>query len=1115
MVISGIDTKDISVVVQGAVDKFITPLCLASIREHLPGATIILSTWKETNVEGLDYDQVLLNEDPGSFDYFNTECSLQNNFDRQRHSTFQGLIQAKTPYAVKLRTDFVLKSTGFLKWFNQYPARDKQYSFFQRKVICCERYSRNPRYRHLPHLHALHPADFFFFGLTQDLIDLFDIPPIPDDDRIYFANKYPERFEYALPRFSPEQCLWISFLKKHLHDDVALPKDREDTSSRAIFLTEITFAANLIILSNEQIGIKCAKNSVYQNSQGGNNCFNHFDWLCLYHWYCKRNILFYALYILKVSGKGLFGTVAGIFRRFPYMVRDFLLEKVKPRLTPDTRALLKPIYVKVKACYFKLFSGSDNQNYIESYFDEPVTDETLSIIVQGAVSVTTKKCLESIRKVLPCAEIILSTWEGTDVDGLDYDKVIFSPDPGPNGLIRRFPHEHVHNVNRQIVSSRAGVQAASRRYSMKVRSDMLLISADFLDYYNRYSQYLSPDAPVSRRVMVEGFLTAERFPFAVSDWWYLGLTSDLERLFNIPLYPREELPYFERAENKDKKPRFADLICRFIPEQYIVYSFMRKYCPPHIREQLYFKHTFDNSPTLLDKYREFLAGSLLCLECSKSGVTLPKAKNTDNPCRYINNVPFAAWLRLCEEYRTLPDTSAPRTIQEEDKAQKTKYLTAPEYYNVADYTAIIGNYARLRNQISFPDIAPVRKDDLTFVVSGKIELSGEFNGQRCLSSIRRFFPHSRIILSTWRGEPVEALTGLYDELVLMEQPLGEQPPCYLADNPNKKKNSVNLQQISVHAGMERVTTRYAVRMRTDQYLINDNCFHFYNRWAQELNKSDNRYRLFSERVLVLRAFTHDTRAIVRPYCLSDCFQMGLTEDLLELWDGHSEPAESFIYFTEHPDSEWENPERFNHRYLAEQYFFLNALRKSRINIQLPEYYCDYSSERLTFEAEKVYASNILIGSNQQLGIAFKFRDENYPVGLTFNRLLELYLYNIEPGNETCLAYLKEQYTVPPTPKKSVVWTIMSITKKAIVSCIHTFRKGIKRIMRLILPAYRVGAGTRDRLMMFEAAEYDRFNYLSYQVNELIKAQGKQERELEQLKKQLFPREDEDKVDFKK
>ena len=48
------DTKDISVIVQGAINKNETIKCLQSIRQYLPGAEIILSTWEGSNITDLE-----------------------------------------------------------------------------------------------------------------------------------------------------------------------------------------------------------------------------------------------------------------------------------------------------------------------------------------------------------------------------------------------------------------------------------------------------------------------------------------------------------------------------------------------------------------------------------------------------------------------------------------------------------------------------------------------------------------------------------------------------------------------------------------------------------------------------------------------------------------------------------------------------------------------------------------------------------------------------------------------------------------------------------------------------------------------------------------------------
>ena len=85
MVVKMIETKDIAVVVQGAIDKENTPKCLMSIRKFLPDAEIILSTWEDSDVAGLDYDNLLLNKDPGGYRHdfavYNSSRSM-NNFNR-------------------------------------------------------------------------------------------------------------------------------------------------------------------------------------------------------------------------------------------------------------------------------------------------------------------------------------------------------------------------------------------------------------------------------------------------------------------------------------------------------------------------------------------------------------------------------------------------------------------------------------------------------------------------------------------------------------------------------------------------------------------------------------------------------------------------------------------------------------------------------------------------------------------------------------------------------------------------------------------------------------------------------------------------------------------------
>lgn len=170
--------NEISVIVQGAIHKDLTPKCLNSIRKYLPEAEIILSTWDGSNVSGLDYDLLILNKDPGGtkHDYaiYNKTRSM-NNFNRQLISTQNGIQKATRKYILKLRADLILKNANFLNYWDEFLIRNENYSLFTHRVIANVLYSREYSCQSgygypLP----FHPSDFWFFGTKEDIKNYFE-----------------------------------------------------------------------------------------------------------------------------------------------------------------------------------------------------------------------------------------------------------------------------------------------------------------------------------------------------------------------------------------------------------------------------------------------------------------------------------------------------------------------------------------------------------------------------------------------------------------------------------------------------------------------------------------------------------------------------------------------------------------------------------------------------------------------------------------------------------------------------------------------------------------------------------------------------------------------------
>lgn len=112
-------SSDISVIVQGNINKAYTKICLQQIRKILPKAQIILSTWKNSEIEDLEYDVLILNEDPGA-SVINFKNNTLNNVNRQLLSTKAALRKTNRKFILKTRTDIYYNDFSFLKLYEQY-----------------------------------------------------------------------------------------------------------------------------------------------------------------------------------------------------------------------------------------------------------------------------------------------------------------------------------------------------------------------------------------------------------------------------------------------------------------------------------------------------------------------------------------------------------------------------------------------------------------------------------------------------------------------------------------------------------------------------------------------------------------------------------------------------------------------------------------------------------------------------------------------------------------------------------------------------------------------------------------------------------------------------------
>lgn len=271
-----VDTKDISFIIQGELKSDIYQQTTKNIRQFFPDAEIVLATYTGTDTTGLDYDQCTLIKDPGFYYYSNAKKSKINNINRQIQTTLNGLKVATRKYAFKLRSDFIINGSDFIKYFNKFSESDPKYKIFEKKILASVFFSRDPRKKERPL--PFHPSDIAFFGLRTDLLNFFDIPLMPKEEVHYYEFKNTLNCRYV-----PEQYLWINCLRKngrYIQCDY-----KWDCNDHIAEETEHYIASNFVYLEYEQFNLIPPNKLRLFVENDFDSVITHIEWQKLYKQY--------------------------------------------------------------------------------------------------------------------------------------------------------------------------------------------------------------------------------------------------------------------------------------------------------------------------------------------------------------------------------------------------------------------------------------------------------------------------------------------------------------------------------------------------------------------------------------------------------------------------------------------------------------------------------------------------------------------------------------------------------------------------------------------------------------------------------------------------------------
>lgn len=244
---SSINNTDISVVVTGTIltetsDKgFKTLDVLKSIRSTLPKSTIILSTWESEQVDGLDYDILIQNKDPGAV--YQRKQRGKNSHNRQIVTSRSGLLASKTLFSIRMRSDTLVLSDSFKHYWGKFRAPNSDYKIFEDYVLTCDGGSQNPRTSG----QLFHPSDFFHFGYTSDLIKFWNCDIVPISNECY-SDTVSHTAAFSL---SPEQYFWTNCIQRELGIKVNVLT----FSIKSVILSECLFINNFIPVLPKDLGL--------------------------------------------------------------------------------------------------------------------------------------------------------------------------------------------------------------------------------------------------------------------------------------------------------------------------------------------------------------------------------------------------------------------------------------------------------------------------------------------------------------------------------------------------------------------------------------------------------------------------------------------------------------------------------------------------------------------------------------------------------------------------------------------------------------------------------------------------------------------------------------------
>lgn len=217
------------------------------------------------------------------------------------------------------------------------------------------------------------------------------------------------------------------------------------------------------------------------------------------------------------------------------------------------------------------------------------------------------------------------------------DTIVFAPRRTPLPPIKRGLKQN--NINLQIAAAQTGLARVETEHVLRVRNDIAFADDRFIDHYlARRARARGDEALFDQRVLIAPYFTLnpfglERLPFHYSDWFHLGRTTDVRRLWDVPPMRKSEASHYRRHAMPATSGRREQLFwSRWAAEQYLTMHALARAGRPvrldhhddltdaraslDILADNFVIADFAETPILFEKYRHLATApdmDLLCL----------------------------------------------------------------------------------------------------------------------------------------------------------------------------------------------------------------------------------------------------------------------------------------------------------------------------------------------------------------------------------------------------------------------------------------------------------------------------------------------------------------------